>query len=218
MASPTTATAGGTGANTATWTETAQVNAEEVAATGRPMSGPGLAWLVFYVATLIEAAGLLVAFSGHHFGLGLLFFGAGLVLAAVWALAFLCTAVARQLHAATLRRWLGIPAIGILCFALGAADVPLRVRFELSRSELQRAANSVPAGGSHYPGGRQIGLFGIRYVHQLSYGVLFYMDSAGFFYTSCGLAYAANGRPQDRELTLETDLGGGWWYACEYFD
>jgi hypothetical protein len=109
-------------------------------------------------------------------------------------------------------RWLGIPIIVILCFALASVDAPFRARFELSRPAFQAAAAGYLAGNT-FDGGN-VGLFHIDYVDRLPNGIWFEDLSLGFI-DPCGLAYSADGEPAIDYLTM--DLGGGWWLACERF-
>ena len=70
--------------------------------------------------------------------------------------------------------------------------MPLRLRFELSRSAFQAAA-ARSAAGDYVQAGR-IGLFEIDAVVPLSDGVWFVDNSAGFI-DRCGIAYSAAGTP-----------------------
>jgi hypothetical protein len=168
------------------------------------------AWLPFYSTAVIAAVGLLYAASDYNWSLSFVLFGVGILVAGFWVLAFLFAIITGRLHKASLPRWLGIPVIGLLAMALAAADVPLRFRFEVSRPALQTAVDN----GSHRSG--QVGLFQIDRVYGLDDGVLLVIDSSGFL-DQCGLAYAVDGRPDGPELYLQTDLGSGWWFACESF-
>jgi len=91
-------------------------------------------------------------------------------------------------------------------------SMPLRLRFELSRSAFQAAAARAAAGDCVQAG--RIGLFEIDAVVPLSAGVGFVDNSAGFI-DRCGIAYSATGTPDID--SLDVDPGGGWWFACEDF-
>lgn len=109
-------------------------------------------------------------------------------------------------------RWLGFPAIAVLCLGLLGTSAPFRLRFELSRAAFQEAADRAEAGKP--VAGGDFGLFHVDYVTKLANGVWFEDLSLGFI-DPCGLAYTSTGVPDIRILT--TDLGGGWWLACQDF-
>jgi hypothetical protein len=106
-----------------------------------------------------------------------------------------------------LAEWLGIPLAGILCVGLVLNWVPMRVRFELSRSAFDQAV----ATRRTEPGG--IGLFSIDWISVEGDGSVYFTDAdAGGLMGVCGLAYASSRGAVAHEIL---DLGGGWWYWCD---
>jgi hypothetical protein len=103
-------------------------------------SGPLARWyapgFAFY-AVAISAGVIVLAFDGAvaTFALlaGLLL---GFIIGLIWFVLFVITAFRSRLRLGRQAwlRWLGVPAIGFLCLALTFASVPLRARFELSRT------------------------------------------------------------------------------------
>ncbi|HEX7491417.1 MAG TPA: hypothetical protein VF337_06915 [Candidatus Limnocylindrales bacterium] len=172
---------------------------------------------IFYAVTLALALGALVLDAEASLPAILLslLLCVGLTGLAIGWFILGAVAVKRTHLRIGLRAWargLCIPVIVALCFELLATSAPLRLRFELSRTAFQQAASRVQAG--QVVDGGNIGLFQIDRVLELPNGVWFEDLSLGFI-DPCGLAYSPSGRP---EITrLGTDLGGGWWIACEDF-
>ena len=67
-------------------------------------------------------------------------------------------------------RWLVIPAVLALTFLTAVSDIPFAVRFAMSRSELDRVAADVMAGGS--TDRTSIGLFPVEFLERTSDGMV----------------------------------------------
>jgi hypothetical protein len=101
--------------------------------------------------------------------------------------------------------WLAIPVLGLLCAALIWSDVPLRIRFELSRGEFDRAI------ATNARGPQQLGLYSVGTTLDSGDGTIYvWMDEGGFL-DSCGFAHRVDGA---QPATYWVSLGGGWWYGC----
>jgi hypothetical protein len=176
---------------------------------------PGL--VLYSVAVVVGLVVLVVEGSANvgwllmagYFGLPL-----WLGLPVLWMILFWLDASGSNLRMSrrTWARWLGLPAMAVLCVSLAYCAIPFRLRFELSRSALDQAAVQVLSGRPAPQG--QIGLFQADTVIELPNGVLL-GDYSMSFIDTCGLAYASDGPPEGVYATL--DLGGGWWLACEDF-
>lgn len=167
---------------------------------------------IFCVVAVVLAASVLFADSDLNW---LLFFALLLpcfALAVIWLVRFAATIFWSRLRlpVRTWLRWLGIPAMGLLCAALVVNQAPFRLRFELSRSAFQEATQRVEAGYA-IPDG-QIGSFHSFYNLELRNGVFFALDPASFR-TYCGPAYSREGQPDIQHVIW--DLGGGWWWVCD---
>lgn len=186
----------------------------------RPAGGPGtyepkagkVAWVVFYVCALATVALGLYAVSvpGLDFFLAIAVIYAGVAIGLTWVLCFSITAFRARLHITPTgwMRWLGIPILGTLFVVLVAMDVPLRVRFELSRPALEQAEARVEAGETIQPG--WIGLYPIERIDRLPNGARFLVSGSGFL-DPCGFAYNRGERPPVLGEDSYYELVGGWW-------
>jgi hypothetical protein len=114
-------------------------------------------------------------------------------------------------------RWLGIPALVLLTWGLVQSDLPMAVRFELSRSQLEQAAARAERGMQAEAG--WVGLIRVEAVRVTNGTTVFVLNgnergvSGG-----CGLAYAAGRDPGLGSWRVQpwlvTDYGHGWQYWC----
>lgn len=96
---------------------------------------------------------------------------------------------------------------------LNSVGVPMRVRFEASRSALDQMVAEVMAGGSAER--RSVGLYDIDLLERTPDGVRFLVEGGGFIDAS-GFAFAADGDPSQPDSSdIYEPLGGGWfrWIA-----
>jgi hypothetical protein len=113
----------------------------------------------------------------------------------------------RRLSGAEWCRWLAIPAILAIGFALFRSSVPSDVRFAISRGAMDRAAAEIMAGGSTDRG--WIGLYPMREIERRPEGVTFVVAdnllwTTGFVYVPAGQPLSVNGDAYE-------PLDGGWW-------
>lgn len=193
-----------------------EASRDEHGSAGKPSKDRFVPGPIFYLITTSLALGLLgleAYASMSTFLVGMYLFGVMVAAVIAWAVLFLLALRGRLRRSRRMwARWLGIPIIVVLCFALASVGAPFRARFELSRPAFQAAAAGYLAGDTI--DGGNIGLFHVDYVDRLPNGIWFEDLSLGFI-DPCGLAYSADGVPMIDYLT--TDLGGGWWLACERF-
>jgi hypothetical protein len=138
-----------------------------------------------------------------------------LVMVVIWA----CWVVVAVIRRRRWRREFALaPAIGILIVALLAADVPLQVRWALSRGSFARTVSSLssgPGADSYVDAPTRIGTYRITSVESVPGGFLFY-EANGLLFDDAGFAYLPNGPSADLENTnFEspnfTHLGGPWY-------
>jgi hypothetical protein len=183
---------------------------------------PGI-WF-YLVSVLVVAAGLFAAsLPGSSQGPGFVWL-AGFLLAFVWFVAFIITANDTRLRipGRSWARWAGIPALGVLFVAIVSTNIPVGVRFDLSRSSLDQAAASARAGDA--PGAGWIGLIPVDGVHAYRDGVVTVEVSGG---NGCGYANFSGTWPNnfdqwsgvwtdEGEGYPEVHLSGDWWTWCSY--
>jgi hypothetical protein len=172
------------------------------------------------IIAVIAAPVLLMAIfassiPGIEFGLALiassLFF---FVVAPAWALSFALAAwKGRGFRDRALIRWLSVPMASLLCLVLVATNIPLKLRFEASRSAFDAAVRD-----GYSTDGGQIGLYWIDRVSEAGDGVPFFVTRGGGFMEECGLAHSPGRNPATHQFDSARDLGGGWWELCLYFD
>lgn len=174
-------------------------------------------WVLWPASYLATAAVLYLGVGGSSlpgWNLGMVMSGfmLGGGIAAGWGICFIAAALnARtRMSKPALARWLGIPALGLVCLALMLSGVPATVRFELSRSALDQAAARVEAGETVEPG--WIGLIPIDSVEVDGTETYLWVAGSGGF-GQCMLVHARDtARP---DWGGAHDLGGNWWLACE---
>ena len=146
---------------------------------------------------------------------GVDFFSAA-VAALVW-LAFgvlLLVRIGRLLAQPPVRRdllalWTCALFVGLLVFSAGVSDVPLEVRFALSKEAMNDVALAVIS-GERDPGTiDRIGLWNVDDVERVAGGMQFRVREAGFL-SSTGFAYRADGLPPSGEDSYRYYRAG--WY------
>jgi hypothetical protein len=140
----------------------------------------------------------------------------GAFAAVSWAVGFVVSAIVRRLRLgrAGWARWLGIPMMGALAFALACSPLPLWARFQASRSAFEDAVVRIQAGQSVEPG--RIGLYEVSSVSVDDGDVWFEVRDA-CLPSSCGFVYVPGdplGRP-DADSVARVD--GLWWQWINYW-
>lgn len=177
-------------------------------------------WL-FHLALVPPALGLLWSHSVPGFAFFLWSSSAALLFlgAVVWVLRLLASAFAkRRMRVGGGARWFLIaPAAGALALSLIVADVPLRARWSVSRSDFEAVVEEAMEDEDYSSvASQRLGLYDVPHVYRQGEGIIFYertgvlSDDAGFAYLPEGpFPELENGgfeRPQFRHL-------GGPWYA-----
>ena len=135
---------------------------------------------------------------------------------AAWGLPHLATSVRTQA-----RSFAVAPIAGLLVVILLVADVPLRARFELSRSDFDAAVATVAEAGrgdDEWHGvdaPESIGTFAIRSAHRTGDSIIFFEETGSFLY-SAGFAYLPDGPSRELgtswfEAPSFRNLGGDWY-------
>jgi hypothetical protein len=176
---------------------------------------------LFHAALVLPALGLLWSHSVPGFAFFLWFGSVGLLFvgAVVWGVRLLMYALAkRRRHAEGRARWfLLAPAAGVVALALIVADVPLKARWALSRSDFAAVVDEAfEEGDFASTEDQRIGLYNVTHLYRQGEAIIFY-ERTGMFSDDAGFAYLPNGpfpelenggfeRPEFRHL-------GGPWYA-----
>ena len=105
--------------------------------------------------------------------------------------------------------WTCVLFVGLLVFAAGVWDVPLRARFALSENAMNEVAREVIGGERDPETIERIGLWNVDDVQRIAGGMRFTVRDAGFI-SSTGFAYQADGLPPPRHATFRYYRGG--WY------
>jgi len=119
-------------------------------------------------------------------------------------------------------RWLAIPALLVVVFALTRSDLLKDARFNLSRGELDDMATDVMGGGPADRG--WVGLYGVGTIERLANGFRFVLADNGL--SRFGLAYAPSGEPLESEANVDPlwqpaefeHLDGPWWWFAQGWD
>jgi len=176
-----------------------------------------LLWSGFWALSVVAAGIGLYGFSLPGLNPALLIASGGICSAIflVWALEF-GWALAGKVSISRLAmiRWVAFPIAVALCLAMVALDIPGTVRFNLSRAELEAAANG-NADGRGLPG--WIGLMPVDGLWRDPDG------STTFWLTGdenligypCGLTYVPGGEPSAHGGQLGRKIADGWWVWCE---
>ena len=114
-------------------------------------------------------------------------------------------------------KWLVVPAMIVSSLALIALDVPMTVRFEMSRAALEQSATQSGLGDGSVSGLGWIGLEPIDSIWREADGTVVFVVSQeqDFLGDPCGLAYNPDARPDQTEGHAGRELGHGWWTWCE---
>lgn len=161
----------------------------------RFLGGPPRWW--FHLCLALPAGGWLIALSvpGFNYSLYVQSVAALGVLGLVWVVRLIGYGAVRFLRQATRPAWwfLIAPAVGALCVGLLYQDVPLKVRWHLSRSEFQGAVDEAMADGDDWSGERQrLGLYTVRTAYRQGEAVIFY-ERHGALSNDAGFAYLPDG-------------------------
>ena len=124
-----------------------------------------------------------------------------------------------------------VPVLAAVTFAGVAADVPSRVRFELSNPALRAAAEHAMAGPitvheerwsvvrSEAGPSTAVGFYQFAAVDRSSSDtVIFLVDSDGILTDAGGFAYRTSGTPDVPYAVTIDSIGGGWWVWYEEWD
>lgn len=178
-------------------------------------------WLM-QAAMLVTAIGLLDAASApgcfifEFLGFALL----GIVLAGVW-LVRLLLALRRNQRTRWWRRtwwrWAAGPAILVAVLVLLETQIPVRIRFELSRNQLNGVAQAALASKPAQPivwwstPIQHAGAFNVALFDVTPDGAVFYRVPGTEFMRSCsGFIYSPHAAPWDPQGSVES-LGGPWY-------
>lgn len=197
-------------------------------------------WLLAAVAAVPLAAILWASsFPGGHF-LGWFFGIIGVVaVLLVWVIRVMVAVVASSrakgasgtgyLRTTSTVTWRGAGAVAVPVMlaataVLVVADLPLQLRFRLSRSAFDAAvATELAAATPRNTEVQSIGSYRIRWSERVGDGILFTSADGGFIDT-VGFAYLPDGPIEDREameVGLESpefhELGDGWyWWTASW--
>jgi hypothetical protein len=174
---------------------------------------PRSAWVLAYAGAAVPCLILVVAAStpgGDFFAL-LAALMLGALVAFGWTVGFGVSAIVRRLRfgRAGWARWLGIPVMGLLAFALAGSPLPLWARFQASRSAFEDAVARIYAGQSLEPG--WIGLYDVSRA-SADGGTVWFVVTNACFIDDCGFVYV----PDDQTLPtsgrfLFWQVDGPWW-------
>jgi hypothetical protein len=174
-----------------------------------------------HLAIVLAAIGLLDACSAPGF---FIFEFAGsllvwLVLGVIWLARFLFFLIKRpsRLWTTSWRRWAVGPVLAAIVFALLLFEVPMSVRFALSRNALTRLSQNALAAGPTGNAARwkapvqTAGLFNVAVAEVTPQGQVFLRVAGTEFMRSFGgYAYSPHGTPSDPEGSFEP-LGDSWY-------
>jgi hypothetical protein len=152
---------------------------------------------------------------GSNFGLlavgvlGCVAFGLAWIVLFLWQLSIHEPDRSRRETAA----WLVMPLIGFLGVAVVANDIPLRVRFELSRDAFEAAAAAPLPGPADASSVRQVGLYQVEPIDEP--GARFFLVPEGGLLNAYGFAFITSGAT-DVERDGCRHLDGPWWVCVEF--
>ena len=114
--------------------------------------------------------------------------------------------------------WIVAPALASMTLTAIALDLPLQLRFDLSRGALERAAREVMARpdsantDSDTLEAERIGLFDVWCREQIPGGASLMIDGAGGFLEPGGFAYLPDGaRPPEQHAQTYTSFADDWY-------
>lgn len=156
--------------------------------------------------------------AGLHVGAILLIFGGAVVLFFGWLFSLVRRTWPTR-RPPFPRRWLRFllaPLFIVVCSGAVCAGLPFRVRFALSKADLQRYAEEVtkspPPWGLARP--VSVGLFEVEEVRVLPNGIVRMTTTACGVVDSCGVVYSPRGPPPSDGGDRYNEIGDGWW--CWY--
>jgi hypothetical protein len=182
--------------------------------------------IIFFAATI--AAVVLAVDTNTRGSLGMLLVTAPiwLALAVAWFVrwAIAGTRARWRLSPSAWARWLAIPLVLGVVFAITRTDVLIDARFNLSRDAMNALARDISAGGSRSRG--WVGLYAVGTIDLTENGFRFVVDDSGL--GRSGFAYATAGQPAFVEDEGEAagvwtgpsfqSIGDGWWRWTEEWD
>jgi hypothetical protein len=181
-----------------------------------------------HLASVVTMVGFLDTFSapgGFIMSGGVDFLLLSLLLCAIWivrAVIFTIINRTRKRLGRSLkigwRRWITVPLIVLLTFSLIAFDVPVRLRFRVSRNAMTLLAQQAAAKGPlpmapNWAGSpiHRAGAFNVTIMQVTPAGdVYFRVPGTEFFRSFGGFAYCPSGNPSDSEGSFQS-LGGSWY-------
>jgi hypothetical protein len=171
---------------------------------------------VMHLATLGAMIGLLEAFSapGCYIKAASIFLLLWLVLIAAWCVRIIAVLIARQ--PPNRWQWAVTPIIGAVTFALLWLEVPMYLRFAVSRNDLTHLAQrAITAGPRPMPAWgtgtvNRAGAYDVIVGQVSPGGEVDFVVPGTFFFRSCsGFTYCPSGSPSDPEGSFEP-LDGPW--------
>lgn len=111
--------------------------------------------------------------------------------------------------------WLVVPVIAVAGAALVRLDVPLWVRFELSRADLETVVAGRPGSIVPTDATRRVGLYEVDLVEDGD--VIWFMVPEGGLLTEDGFAFSPAGEP-DASGGRCRPLSGPWWVCTTATD
>jgi hypothetical protein len=177
------------------------------------------------LAAVIATIGLIAGCSapGGYFPYNLLFTLLWLVLGGVWLARVLVWVLLNRtsppispMKVHNWRRWAVVPFLAILTLLAPVFSFPVRVRFAISRNQLNRLAQQAAASGP-----RALNRFTAPTQRAGAYWVSvdavkpdgevdFWVTGTEFFRSFGGFVYSPSGEPSDPEGSFEP-LGGNWY-------
>lgn len=199
--------------------EVAPLATPVVVARNRLLGPPGV---LFYIATAFAIVVALDANSRASFWMLLVAFPVWVLMAAIWFLRFVGAAWTERLRFSRRHwaRWLIVPVVMGLVFALTRYDVPFDVRLAASRGAMDQVAAEVMAGGS--TDRTWVGLYPVQGVERIPNGIRFLIDDSGL--GRMGFVYSTASQPASLDdsplwcCDSYEPIGGGWWIWTQEWD
>jgi hypothetical protein len=171
--------------------------------------------------THVAAFGIMIwtldAFSapGFYTEFGIIAALLWMLLIGIWSLRLIVSLISGH----SLRRWQWtiVPIIGVLTLVMLSFEVPMYIRFAISRRDLTRLAQqAIAAGPKTLPARgtgtiKRAGAYDVIAAQVKPVGEVDFIVPGTFFMRSCsGFTYDATGSPSDPEGSFEP-LGGSWY-------
>jgi hypothetical protein len=115
-----------------------------------------------------------------------------------------------DLRRSTVARWLLIPLVTMIAVAIVLSGVPLRLRFDAARPDMERVIGTLTTPGATRP--PTLGSYGLLYGEWIAAGYRFLVTDSGLV-SACGFAWLPNGGA-GLGATEYQPLGGDWWTWC----